>query len=500
MSAELLALVPAELRYERVPLADCENAHSLWRQAVELLTDNEAISSALDRFIGGSCAGGVCETAPPEPIPPRDNFVSPWDLLERYKPAIDLVEAGIARGRLQLPEARGYASFDEVCCGGAVTSRIRPIARLLRLRAKAYAAVGEFELALASVNSILRIAEMLLHADGVDITFLIAVAYHGIALTAAQELAAAPEIPATALRELLGLLDRDPEFRRSYIDCLRNDFCSITVHGLDPLPDGGEVTDLVDTMIAHFYPSTPTLDIEDEGATPVPVDGRIATRRRRILQVLTGHPHPLNKIKTIESLLPNLMENLDQARRTWQSVGRSRWQKLWERLWRRERKLRELWPFQLTAWAPYEFLSVDDEVPKIVKDSFSPSDRCYKNYLPPSDRTLAKLRAACLRHSNPVGELLHGSFVNGGFGFSIAVRTEAHLAATRTIVALRLFVREQGHWPKNLQELVTTGTVSELPLDPFSGRPLVYNAEERSVSTVGGRTGEHPQMHLFWPL
>jgi hypothetical protein len=54
-------------------------------------------------------------------------------------------------------------------------------------------------------------------------------------------------------------------------------------------------------------------------------------------------------------------------------------------------------------------------------------------------------------------------------------RVLAHLRLITIELALRCFVSEQGHPPENLHQLVPQH-LQAVPLDPFSGRPMVYHA------------------------
>jgi hypothetical protein len=49
-----------------------------------------------------------------------------------------------------------------------------------------------------------------------------------------------------------------------------------------------------------------------------------------------------------------------------------------------------------------------------------------------------------------------------------------HHEATLTILALRRYHLAEGEYPHQLQELVETGYVDEVPMDVYSGKPLVY--------------------------
>ena len=53
-------------------------------------------------------------------------------------------------------------------------------------------------------------------------------------------------------------------------------------------------------------------------------------------------------------------------------------------------------------------------------------------------------------------------------------RFQAHTNGLLTTVALLRYKTDKGEYPQNLDELVAAGYLNELPIDPFSGGPLVY--------------------------
>jgi len=62
----------------------------------------------------------------------------------------------------------------------------------------------------------------------------------------------------------------------------------------------------------------------------------------------------------------------------------------------------------------------------------------------------------------------------------LAMRS-ADCAATRAVLALRLFEMRTGRLPLKLSELVTAGIVDSVPPDPFCDKPLGYSPERRRV-------------------
>ncbi len=70
--------------------------------------------------------------------------------------------------------------------------------------------------------------------------------------------------------------------------------------------------------------------------------------------------------------------------------------------------------------------------------------------------------------------LLPGSDMFSGYAY----RGKAQYEATITILALRQWQVEKGDYPETLNSLVESGYLKELPMDPWSDQPLVYERTE----------------------
>lgn len=60
----------------------------------------------------------------------------------------------------------------------------------------------------------------------------------------------------------------------------------------------------------------------------------------------------------------------------------------------------------------------------------------------------------------------------------ISYRRKAETEATLTIIAILRYRQVIGNFPESLDELITGGYLKELPLDPFSNKPLIYKKAE----------------------
>jgi hypothetical protein len=101
----------------------------------------------------------------------------------------------------------------------------------------------------------------------------------------------------------------------------------------------------------------------------------------------------------------------------------------------------------------------------------------------------------------------------------IGHRHSTNVEATISILALQRYKADKGSYPDDLQELVTTGYLRQLPLDVYSDKPLVYRKTDDSFILYsfgedfkddGGKTGadrkgrprvwDHEGDAVFWPV
>jgi type II secretory pathway pseudopilin PulG len=53
-------------------------------------------------------------------------------------------------------------------------------------------------------------------------------------------------------------------------------------------------------------------------------------------------------------------------------------------------------------------------------------------------------------------------------------RIETEVQATVAIIALQRYRQDKGQYPDSLNDLIAAGFLKELPIDPWSDKPLIY--------------------------
>lgn len=118
---------------------------------------------------------------------------------------------------------------------------------------------------------------------------------------------------------------------------------------------------------------------------------------------------------------------------------------------------------------------------------------------------------ARLTHENPLVNLV---MFNGPMVARARANYSAHQDALVATLALLRYRAEKGGFPDTLEELVSAGFMSRLPMDPYSGNPLVYRRMDadfilytwgEDFDDDGGRHcdwGQHIEGgdHVFWPV
>jgi hypothetical protein len=116
-----------------------------------------------------------------------------------------------------------------------------------------------------------------------------------------------------------------------------------------------------------------------------------------------------------------------------------------------------------------------------------------------------------LKRENPFVRLL---MFNGPGVARVRAHCEATQDALTTTLALLRYKREKGTFPDTLQELVSASFVSRLPMDPYSGKSLVYKRTDvefvlyslaEDFDDDGGWHSDWGQRkeggdHVFWPV
>ena len=156
---ELLKYVPPEAIYHRVPLPDDQNSLGPWREAIACYVPPDE-----DGRLWGELAYGRGETGEPVEFPIGAEGDRLRGLLDQNRPALELLEAGVNRGRLQLPVTTDLCSVLDTL--DSVGRGLRGLFRVVSVQIKACLANGNHGRAGKLLIQQLHVGEMVCNGEG----------------------------------------------------------------------------------------------------------------------------------------------------------------------------------------------------------------------------------------------------------------------------------------------------------------------------------------------
>jgi len=275
---ELLKAVPEQLRGERKPVPDTDNAFIPWQLAVGALVEpehpvlEEAYEAALSEenlFPGGEQGQRLAE----------------WIGVNRQ--ALDYLDQGIARGNCQFPEVTGPDM------AMPYLADMRKLARLKLVRGKMLAGWGDAAQASIEIADVLRMGHMTRHSEDVLITYLVGTAVEGIGLGGARWMADDRDASEPVLKELLKAIEpgRGPD--KALALTMRTEFRAFFLSFLSQLDEGGVEA----FKLAHG------------GATDAEVEN--------FRELMAACPKPLDKKATARTAAALFLRHMRNIERPW---------------------------------------------------------------------------------------------------------------------------------------------------------------------------------------
>jgi len=153
------------------------------------------------------------------------------------------------------------------------------------------------------------------------------------------------------------------------------------------------------------------------------------------------------------------------------------------------------------------------------------ADRLYAFWDKIAQKTPAQIRAEGIDIEKEAMEIIKGNILLEiltpalGRINEISYRIQVDIGATVTILAALRYKQNVGNYPQGLNELINAGYLKELPMDAFSGRPLVYKRTDDNFilysvglnfTDDGGESGKDTKGRVrkwrsngdtvFWPV
>jgi hypothetical protein len=427
----LLDLLPAALRYERRELPAEHNALGPWQEALACRSAREPDGVCVELIYGVWGEDDV----KPAPIPSGEARERVGSLLEENQRAFDLLDAGLARGRLQMPWPA--TPDDAVGENRKFIQDVTSLGRLRFVRAKLLRADGRLDEAAAEFAALWAMGRMLCYGECLVWECIAASWLRNAGLSGLER----RDLAGVASVETAEALEDESARERATAGgiaiAMVIDLVAVDVLTLDRIAEG-DAEDVVDSLLKAYYADRTILsdigeeDCEDQVSAEIQQQ-RVALRRRQLVELLTGHPRLFDR----EDAVRLRGSGLEQQISSMDVDPSSRINRLWERAseWRFSQKGRSrrefdrAWPASLQP-IPLEFFGHDehaaayrDLIPKLSE------------LAPASAAALQKYRERLRRIDNPVGRLIARDCGSTSGIRDFVWRYRRQLAAARRAIA-----------------------------------------------------------------
>ncbi|WP_428307407.1 hypothetical protein [Lacipirellula sp.] len=407
LQQELLTLLPTELRYERIPLADGDNALGPWLAAIGKYVEPPDDTPGLSVILYGCCE----EETPPKPT--VDDWRRLDDWLAANATAIDLLDAGIARGRLQLNAQLRTSLEPQPIIVPA--NDLRNFGRLLAIRAQRLCKLGDSTAAVADCMRLLQMSRMVLQGEGFYLDMLVGTALRSCAANAIASVARTDLPPATR-HQLETAITAWLPIEDAIASAIRIEIAESALSTLALLPETNDLDELLDAFILGFYNSAEQAAAMAEFNAEIAPDEqllqrRTELRRRQLRLLLDGHPRPFDKAATTRLLGELALDSINEVRdpqsqeKGWAPRLASKLRRHWRPT--EDELLAAAWPHALHP--AYELTAFGDDEAAAAERASSVElmGREYASYyVMPTDAQLTRQQKILRKIDNPIGRVV----------------------------------------------------------------------------------------------
>jgi len=479
--SRLTQYLPPELVYVREPLAEEENALGPFEEMLEHAAipdrSDEGFCHLVYGDLDGEAESGFPEGAEGERI---------RGILAENAKAFELMDQGLDRGRLQLPEPVWGA--DEGDSLG--DSEFRGIAEVRTVRGDALLADGDFAGAAADYRAVYRLGTLIANREGISVHILgtrfqrnepgghsrfkrgwdylergshhtgpvgIKPRHHLLTFlgTGLQRkglggmcrLVSRAEVSRAVLRDLKEFLGGERVDKAAVQTNLAIELGYLTLDRLETMPDGGTLESIVDALLREYYSDRPQSwgVAESEGTVAerspeqiADLDRRLRWRREKILFLLEGHSHPFDKIATVRLMGEYLKRLLDHVEKAFAGDC----EELRSRDAEESREM-QVWPTHLAPEWPCSIVGETSPTSwdGIIYESASGWDFGPNSDAPlppaPTDEELEAARETLRQVDNPIGKLVALPMLDSSPAYLIALYLHGRYE-TEQLLAKRL--------------------------------------------------------------
>jgi hypothetical protein len=416
--------IPRDLLYQRVEVADEDNAVVEWRRATKVhvpLGEHEKTAITYAWMPDAK-----------EPDVENQNRLESW--LRRNKEALDIFDASLHKPKTQWLELNSPTAEHPELSGFVLLIR----ARLLQAAESTKA--GEFGKASDSLIGSLHLTQRAVVADGTLIHYVIECRARSLVEGGILRFAGHADVQPQFLIKLLDELPSLNDETNSYARTLRVEFTDAVYPGIDLQRVIEKWSKVSETNLAMMI-------FPEEFRRPfkILIDPELVSR----------HPMPLDENAEIEKAIRSFRINRDNTMSSWDSRNLDA----------------ETDHFKNSA----KLLEDVKPLMEVLKD----------DHLPLTKQAAEKALPSYLQITNPVGRIFDADDAGFIVGDSRIFEVRTEREATRAELAVRIYERAKGHLPESLKELVKEKILDAVPLDPFSDKPLHYSRSKRIIWSVG---------------
>ncbi len=436
--------IDPRLQKEIAVVADEQNAVAVWATldatALEFESDNypdndatEEVDQYLTEYVWSA-----------RRVPSGEARGVLKDWLDSVRPHMEVIHAGMARGRAQALE-------------GSDLYVVRSAVVVKLARAQLLSVEGHHAAACDEAKSCAALLDLLHDPDGTVFASLVSLARESPLTATVRCIAAQREVRTDELRRLrLAVIPRDA-MARAWGNSL-----SIVASELLTIPAAATPEALAKLLTGEL------------------ADGiRTDRRRNQIATLLRGHLRAFDKVATLRAFSALGKDILDNSGADWTSAAQGVGSDLIEHT--------ADWPDSLLLEAMLweEAFAADDGFVDAGSTDDGDDEELDEGELSPAE--LQTTRSSLRRIDNAVGKIYLRNLLSPEpyRALKLFCSARAQRAAARTTLALRLFEREHGRLPETLEQLVELDLLPTVPADPFGRGALGYSAEQRVLWSVG---------------
>ena len=436
----LLQFVDPDVVYRYQPIDPESNAWPLWKEAAERLVPmplDEDFQAVLESFEKPATAAS------------RSGLKRLDDWVRQNLRCLSLIDEGIARGALERPrsakDVKLSLGVESIQISRALAQFVEA-AGVLRFYEKNHQATADHAI------RILKMARILAKSECLVVDFLVANAIRQMGIRVATRVGVHRDTPIEIAQSLLHELNESRPTLSEWSAALRVEFCRWYLPVLADLPDDGPITDLASVYSTSVWDD----DFEPDNETVAAIEVCL----RQFLAVLSDHESLLNKVDTAKCGSEVIKQLIAESHRPFRGRDIAKLHEL--------RSEMSLWPDALDT----DFLSF----PLLGRTSNSREVM--------SEKEVADARESLRPIENIFGKYTISDNLSL-FDGPIIELAVTRADAARLLIALALHERKQSHLPERLDELVTAGLLSSVPVDPYDGEPFRYSAQRRVIWCVG---------------